>query len=103
MSEYLLHPEAYADLDAIRAFIAEANPDAADRFINEVFDALQSLDRFPNQGHRRPDLTSCPLRFWPVRDYLLVYAPDERPIWVIAVLHGSRDPRFIAAQLEKRE
>lgn len=30
-SRYALHPEAFADLDDIRDFIAQKNPDAADR------------------------------------------------------------------------
>jgi len=58
---------------------------------------------FPHQGHRRPDLTSRPLRFITVRDYLLAYAPHERPLPVIAALHGSRSPRVIAAILRGRE
>ncbi len=31
MSGYALHPEAFTDLDDIREFIAEDNPDVADR------------------------------------------------------------------------
>jgi plasmid stabilization system protein ParE len=53
--------------------------------------------------HRRPDLTSRPLRFILVYDYLIAYAPDEKPLWVIAVLHGSRNPRVLAAILRERE
>jgi hypothetical protein len=30
----------------------------------------------------RTDLTSRPLRFWFVRDYLIAYAPDEKRLWV---------------------
>jgi hypothetical protein len=37
------------------------------------------------------------LRFQTVRDYLIVYAPNEKPLAVIAVLHGRRSPRIIAA------
>jgi plasmid stabilization system protein ParE len=33
-SGYGLHPEAFADLDEIRDFIAQENPDAADRVRN---------------------------------------------------------------------
>jgi hypothetical protein len=32
----------------------------------------------------RTDLTSRPLRFWLVRDYLIAYAPDEKRLWVVA-------------------
>jgi hypothetical protein len=31
--------------------------------------ALDKLLPFPNQGHKRPDLTSRPLRFTLVREY----------------------------------
>jgi hypothetical protein len=38
-----------------------------------------------------------------VRDYLIAYAPDESPLWVVAVLHGRRNPRVMAAILLGRE
>lgn len=103
MNEYAFHPEALTDLDEIWEFIAEDNIDAADRVIADLFGAIRSLVRFPHQGHRRPDLTSRPLRFIRVYDYLIAYAPDESPLWVIAVLHGRRDPAFMAAILKGRE
>jgi plasmid stabilization system protein ParE len=49
---YALHPEAFADLDEIRDYIAAENPDAADRVMAEIFDRLRALVTFPNQGHR---------------------------------------------------
>jgi plasmid stabilization system protein ParE len=61
------------------------------------------LVSFPNQGHRRPDLTSRPLRFTVVREYLIAYALDEKPLWIIAVIHGRRSPRLIAGVLRGRE
>jgi plasmid stabilization system protein ParE len=103
MSGHALHPEAYADLDDIRGYLAEYDPDAADHVITEIFDAIRTLVTFPNQGHRRPELTSRPLRFILVRDYLIAYAPDEKPLWVVAVIHGRRNPRVIAAILRNRE
>jgi plasmid stabilization system protein ParE len=103
MSGHALHPEAYADLDDIRGYIAEDSPDAADRIIKEIFDAIRGLVPFPNQGHKRPDLTSRPLRFLLVREYLIAYAPEEKPIWVVAVIHGRRSPRVMAAILRGRE
>ncbi len=41
MTGYQLHPEAYDDIDEIRAYIAEDNPDAADRMVNEIFNSIQ--------------------------------------------------------------
>jgi plasmid stabilization system protein ParE len=48
-SGFALHPEAFADLDEMRNYIAQQNPDAADRVITEIFDAVHGLVRFPNQ------------------------------------------------------
>jgi plasmid stabilization system protein ParE len=51
MSGYALHPEAFADLDDIRFYIARNNPNAANWVMMEIFDAFQALVYFP---HRRP-------------------------------------------------
>ena len=103
MNGFVLHPDAYTDLDEIWEFIAAGNQDAADRMIDEIFERVRRLVRFPGQGHRRPDLTSRPLRFQIVRDHLIAYAPEEKPLVVIAVLHGRRSPRVIAQILRGRE
>lgn len=102
-SGYSLHPEAFIDLDDIRNYIAQQNPDAADPIMTEIFDTIRAWVPFPSRGHRRPDLTSRRLRFILVREYLIAYAPEEQPLWVVAVIHGRRSPRVIAAILTGRE
>ena len=103
MSGYALHPEAFIDIDEITAYIGQDSPEAAHRMVDDIYGAIQSLLPFPNSGHRRTDLTNRPLRFIRVRDYLIAYAPDEKPLWVIAVMHGHRSPRVMAAILRSRE
>ncbi len=103
MSGFALHTEAYEDIDEIRASIAEDSPDAADRLVKELFERIRLLTQIPNQGFLRPNFTSLPLRFVTVREYLIVYAPQKIPLWVIAVIHGRRSPRVIAAILRGRE
>ena len=100
---YQLHPEAFNDIDEIAVHIGEDSPDAAHRIVGEFHAALGNLVPFPQRGHRRTDLTSRPLRFIRVYDYLIAYAPDEKPLWVIAVMHGHRNPRVMAAILRGRE
>jgi plasmid stabilization system protein ParE len=97
-----LHPGAASDITSIWEFIAAENPRAAGRVREDILDAIRRLVPFPRQGHQRADLTSRPLRFRRVHDYLIAYAPDERPLLVIAVLHGRRSPRVIAAILQGR-
>jgi len=41
--------------------------------------------------------------FQTVRNYIIAYASEEIPLLVIAVLHGSRNPRVIAAILSGRK
>ena len=65
--------------------------------------SVDALVPFPHQGHKRTDLPSRPLLFTMVREYLIAYAPDEKPLSVIAVVHGRRSPRVTAAILRGRE
>jgi plasmid stabilization system protein ParE len=103
VSGYALHREAYLDVDEIAIYIGLDNPDAAHRVVDEIHAAIQALIPFPHRGHHHPDLTLRPLHFIHVRDYLIAYAPDERPLWVIAVMHGHRSPLVMAAILRGRE
>ena len=102
MSEFVFHPGALKDLDEIWEYIAGDSIDAADRVRNEIYDAIKSFVPFPHVGHQRPDLTSQPLRFQTVRDYVIAYAAGEKPLAIVAILHGRRNPRVIAAILRNR-
>jgi plasmid stabilization system protein ParE len=103
MTGYDFHPEAALDLDEIWDFIAEDSLDAADKVIAEIPASVAALVVFPNQGHKRPDLTSRPLRFTVLHEYLIAYSPAPTPLWVVAVMHGRRIPRVMAAILRGRE
>jgi plasmid stabilization system protein ParE len=92
MRTYDFHPEAEGDINAIWDYIAEDNPDAADRMIDKIVATIEASD-----------LTSRPLRFTTAGNYLIAYAPDKKPLWVIAIMHGKRSPRVMAAILRGRE
>lgn len=102
MSRFVLHPEANSDLDEVWEYIAAENLDAADRVRQDLYQAITGLVSFPHKGHRRADLTSRPLRFLRVRDYLIAYAPEVQPLLVVAILHGRRNPRLMASLIEDR-
>jgi len=70
MTGFVLHPEAYTDIEDIWEFIAEDTLDAADRVREHIYEAIGKLISFPHQGHRRTDLTLRPIRFVAVRSYL---------------------------------
>jgi len=102
MSGFVLHPAALQDINEIWEFIATENLEAADRVVAELRQAIELLVEFPEMGFRREELTSKPLRFHPVRDLLIAYAPEEKPLLVLAVLHARRNPRVLAATLRLR-
>ena len=103
MTGYDFHPEARADLEEIWEFIRADNLDAADRVVEEILAAVSALVPLPHRGHRRPELTSRPLRFILVREYLIAYAPEEKPLLVVSIIHGRRSPLLMATILSGRD
>ena len=98
MADYFYSPQARLDLLEIWEFIARDNLDAADRVEREIEQAIIRLAHNPDLGHWRRDLTSKPVRFWPIYSYLIIYDPTSHPLEVIRLLSGYRD---IAATLNE--
>ena len=100
MSGYVLARDADLDLDNIWEHIAEDDIDAADRWIERLFEAFKKLGRTPGMGHKRDDLTKHPLLFWPVDSYLIIYRTGRTMIEIVAVTQGSRDiPAFLRRRI----
>ena len=53
MPYYELSPQAVEDLLVIQAFIAKENPLAAERLIDQFFEAFEHLASWPGSGHFR--------------------------------------------------
>ena len=83
--------DAAAELADILAFVAERSPSAAMRLRDALLRACVRLAAMPGLGHTRADLTSRPVRFWPVFSYLLVYDPTSQPLRIVALIHAARD------------
>ena len=62
----------------------------------------ERLDRFPELGGFRPQLTRLPLRFVSLSRlrYLVVYDARPTPPVILRVLHTSRDLPPLLAELE---
>ncbi len=98
MKKFRLSAEAAGDLTEIFDYIAQDSVAAAQRVRGGIHDQLRKLAQTPGTGHRRPDLTSESLLFWPPYSYLIIYQPASNPLHVVAVLHGRRDVRRILVQ-----
>jgi plasmid stabilization system protein ParE len=90
LSGWQLSRRAVADLKEVWDYIAEDSFDAADRLLEDIDRAFQKLADMPRIGHRRPDLTSRDVFFWPVHSYLVVYK-TSRPLRIVRVIHAKRD------------
>jgi toxin ParE1/3/4 len=83
-------PQAQEDVLDIWGFIAEENPAAADRLVDQFTATCEQLSRHPRIGQNlhsiRPNL-----RAFAVGRYIIFFSPIDDGIEVYRVLHGSRD------------
>jgi plasmid stabilization system protein ParE len=54
MKEFVLHPEAYRDIEEIWEYIAADNLTAADRIVEEIYGAIRKLAPFRAKATRAP-------------------------------------------------
>ncbi|NEP47052.1 MAG: type II toxin-antitoxin system RelE/ParE family toxin, partial [Okeania sp. SIO2H7] len=87
---YFFSALARQDLIDINDYIAENDIDAADRFLDRIYEKCQLLANFPNMGAKREELMSG-LRSVPVGDYLVFYRVAGTGIEIIRVVSGYRD------------
>lgn len=90
MPQVLKRPQAEADLEDIWWHIAQDNPDAADRLLDNIEERCITLARFPYIGTSRDELLPD-LRSLPVGNYLVFYLSIADGIEVVRVLPGMRD------------
>lgn len=83
-------PQAALDILDIWDHIAEDNPGAADRWVDQIDATFELLATQPLMGRARPELADD-LRSHPFRRYVIFYLPLKDGIDVVRVLHSARD------------
>jgi toxin ParE1/3/4 len=83
-------PLAAQDLEDIWFYVAQDDPDAADRLLDRIEESAQLLAENPELGPARPDVAP-ELRYHPVGSYLLLYRIIRNGIELVRVVHGARD------------
>jgi len=100
VKKYVLDVDAEHDLNEIWEYIQQDSIDAADRWIDKLFDTFESLAQTPGMGHKREDLTAFPILFWPVGAYLILYRVQAEWIEIVAVTQGARNiPSFLSQRI----
>src|SRR4051812_44692603 len=88
---------AREEIDAIAAYIATEQPDAARRFLGAVQRDCELIETQPEMGGLRwSDLLPAlgTVRFLPVsqfRNWLIFYVETDAEVLIMRVLHGARD------------
>jgi plasmid stabilization system protein ParE len=95
MPGYYLVPEARKDLREILSYIADDSVDASHKVLDRFLEIFELLGENPDMGHFRDDLTTQPVRFFPVYSYLVIYLADSSPVEIVRVLGGAQDVESI--------
>ncbi len=97
---FRLTPEAKADLREILLNIAADSPEAAERLRSSLYKALARLGSLQGIGHYHEELLDRRYRFWNFYPFVVCYAWQNKPIQIVAVVHGARQ---LAAFLATRD
>ncbi|MFZ4695307.1 MAG: type II toxin-antitoxin system RelE/ParE family toxin [Verrucomicrobiia bacterium] len=84
--------KAVEDLAEIRAFIAEDNPPAAQKTVEDIVRRVGLLVRFPEMGRVVPEFALHELRELVVKPYRIVYRlkAGEGSIEIVRAWHAAR-------------
>lgn len=82
---------AWNDVEAVADHIAKDSRQYAVAFVKEVREAASSLADFAQRGHVVPEFNQPDIRELFVGSYRLIYQVSERDVYVLGLIHGSRD------------
>jgi toxin ParE1/3/4 len=90
MARLIWTEPALADLDAIADYIVVDKPDAATRYIQQVFAAVERLSRFPKSGVQVPELPHLPYRQVIIPPCRIFYRLEGTDILIVFVMRGEQ-------------
>jgi len=83
---------ALEDMEGIRDYIAKDSTFYAQQFIERIFDAAKNLEKFPELGRTVPEAEETEnVRELIFQGYRIIYLHRSDHVYIIAVMHGSRD------------
>ena len=82
---------AREDLIQIRAYIAADAPRYARQFVERIIGSVRKLREFPLIGRTVPEAERADVRELIYQNYRIVYLVESERVFVLGVIHGSRD------------
>jgi toxin ParE1/3/4 len=86
----LWSPLAIDRASEIAEYIAQDNPDAAESWINTVFEKVEYLKEFPESGRIVPETDNMTIRELIYGNYRIIYRVEEKNLSVLTVHHGKQ-------------
>lgn len=88
-----INPVAITDLQQIKAYIAENNPDAAEKLAGNIYTKIEKLAEFPQMGISLNSriVIKTDYLFLVCGMYLVFYKIEGKFVSVYRVLNGRRD------------
>jgi addiction module RelE/StbE family toxin len=83
-------PAALREITDIHRYIAQFNPSAAARLVDELLAAGDSLETFPNRG--RPVAGTALRELTVIHPYIIRYRVAGDHVRILRVRHGRRQP-----------
>jgi len=80
---------ALIDLNAIAEHIAIDKPNAAKRFVQNVFAATDRLEQFPNSGRKPPELKKSRYREILVAPCRIFYRSEKENVYILYIMRGE--------------
>jgi len=88
--DYIVSPEAEADLEEIGDYIAQDNPHRAVTFIDEIRARFEEISRMPFAYVARPEIDRD-VRACVHGNYVIFFYVIDETIEIARVLHGARN------------
>ena len=83
---------AQANLQELYDYISKDSPQNAERFITRLFDAIDYLADQPKLGRHVPEADNCvDMRELIFHNYRIIYHLQAEYVYIVNVIHGSRD------------
>ena len=96
MSGYKLSRTAQREVaDIVTYFHREISPNVADSIETQLFTAFADLADGRAFGHARNEFAKTNVLFYAAKPYLIIFRKTRATVFVLHVIHGSRDLKRI--------
>jgi addiction module RelE/StbE family toxin len=82
---------ARTDLQDLHTYISKDSPYYAKQFIERIFAAVEKLEAHPKIGRIVPEANREDVRELLFHNYRIMYLLQSKKIFIVTVIHGSRD------------